>query len=140
MNTYPSKESYLAALETIKKYEKRQNDLKRLASDLSYQLSQFDSFKFKINKKQKEILFTGVLPDGEIVIGQSKLQQGDAWNETIGKLIAVLKALKLKDKVEEVMEYVESKFIFEGHSHSGLYTLNGSISNSIRVTDHAFKN
>jgi len=105
MNT-PSKASYEAALETVKRYEDRQAQLQQLAKDLSYYLSKFTDKKFKINKKDKEVIFTGVV-DGKLVVGKSVCAKNDKYEEIIGKLIAVKKALS--EEVDDVIKLVETE-------------------------------
>ncbi|MET3508286.1 hypothetical protein [Halalkalibacter oceani] len=107
MNTYPTENEYKNALEVVKKYEDRQAALERLSKDLSFHLSKFNNFKFKINKKQGHIIFTGTTKDGKLVIGESKCKEGDVYHEVIGKLIAIKQGLG--EKVDDVLEHVEEE-------------------------------
>jgi len=124
-SVYPTKESYESALQTVKEYGERQANLKRLASDLSFHLQKFDNFKFKVNKKEGKVLFTGVLKDtSEIKIGESVCSVGDVFADVIGKLIAVKKSIGVS--VDDVVEHVEGKGI--EFDSKGIYA------NSISVT------
>ena len=108
--TYPSKSEYERALDVVSKYEKRQETLQRLTSDLSHHLQKFETIKFKVSKKEGKVLFTGVI-DGQIKIGESVCAKEDVFNEVIGKLIAVKKALGLD--ISDVVEHVErNKWLF----------------------------
>ncbi|PAD70536.1 hypothetical protein CHH83_01675 [Bacillus sp. 7586-K] len=109
MNT-PTKESYEIALDVVKRYEVRQAKLEQLKKDLSYKLSKFTDKKFKINKKAKEIIFTGVI-DGKLVVGKSVCVKDDIYEEVIGKLIAVKKALN--EDISEVVKLVEKVYLYE---------------------------
>lgn len=119
MSTYPTKSQYETALKTIKEYEERQAALKRLTDDLSFHLKKFDTIKFKLDKKQGRVLFTGVL-DGQIKIGESVCSSEDVFNEVIGKLISVKKALGLN--INDVIEHVENKW-----ATGGIVTFNTTI-------------
>ena len=109
-NAYPTKESYESALQTVKEYEERQTNLRRLTNDLSFHLQKFDNFKFKINKKEGRVLFTGVLKNADIKIGESVCSSGDKFLDVLGKLISVKKSLGLD--VSDVVEHAESKGIY----------------------------
>lgn len=104
--TYPTKFEYEAALKIVQKYDNRQETLKRLANDLSFHLQSFKSVKFKVNKKEGKVVFSGLIGD-QIKIGESVCSTNDVFNETIGKLVAVKKALGLDTK--DVIEHVEFK-------------------------------
>jgi len=112
--TYPTKESYESALRTVKEYEERQSNLKRLANDLSFHLQKFDNFKFKVNKKEGKVLFTGVLKNGEIKIGESVCSSGDKFLDVVGKLISIKKSIGIS--VDDVVEHVESRGFVLFHS------------------------
>ncbi len=104
--TTPSKESYEAALETIKRYEKRQKELKRLEKELSYKLQGFTHIKFSVNKKEKTVFFSGMQKEtNKLLIGTSKCAGDDIFEQVIGKLIAVKKALK--EDNGDIVELVE---------------------------------
>ncbi|MFS0643847.1 hypothetical protein [Siminovitchia sp. 179-K 8D1 HS] len=107
MSQTPTKEQYKTALETVRKYEKRQRQLNALGEELSKKLQKFDQIKFDINKDVKEIIFTGLhKTKGKLMIGKSVCQRGDKYEPVIGKLIAVKKALN--ENVEDVVKLVES--------------------------------
>ena len=107
----PSKFSYEQALEIVKAYEKRQNQLKDLQHELSTELSMFNSVSFKIDKKEEEVIFSGYLESvGKVLIGRSKCAKEDLYEEVIGKLIAV--KLALGEDVKGVVELVEPSHTF----------------------------
>jgi hypothetical protein len=107
-NITPTKQAYESALETVKKYEKRQRELAYLQQELAYKLSQFSDVKFKVDTKGGEILFSGVLKESsKLLLGQSKCSKEDKFEIVIGKLIAVKNALH--EDVEDVARLVEPK-------------------------------
>jgi len=89
----PTKNKYEKALEIVKEYEYRQNDLTKLNKDLGYSLEQFNQIKFDVNENKKEITFTGVTKDGKLKLTKSVARSGDKFESVIGKLVAVKKAL-----------------------------------------------
>ncbi len=106
---YPTKSQYEEALKVVKEYEDRQATLKRLKEDLSFHLQKFNSVKFNVDKKQGRVLFSGSLKENsQVVIGESICVKTDVFNETIGKLIAVKKSLKLD--ISDILEHVEVKY------------------------------
>lgn len=124
----PTKESYENALDIVKRYEERQKQLEQLKKDLSYKLSKFTDKKFKINKKDKEVIFTGVI-DGKLVVGKSICAKDDKYEDVIGKLIAVKKALN--EDITDVVKLVERKYVFriDGSvfASEGIYCSSGSV-------------
>lgn len=110
---YPTKSEYEMALDVVQRYKQRQETLKRLAKDLSFHLQNFEAIKLKVNKKEGKVVFSGML-DGQIKIGESVCSSSDIFNETIGKLVAVKKALSLDTK--DVIEHVERKAFTGGIS------------------------
>ncbi|MGD7046972.1 hypothetical protein FZC83_01925 [Rossellomorea marisflavi] len=101
----PSKLDYQTAQETIQKFEKRESEIKHLNNILGSLLKSFQLTQFKINKKNKEVIFSGVI-DNKLVIGQSKCKERDVFEAVIGKVIAVKRALKQDTK--EIEKFVES--------------------------------
>lgn len=102
----PTKEQYENALETVKKYEKRQDQLRFVKEELSRQVQKFTDVKFKVNKNKGEVIFTGVI-DGELKLETSKCSEGDVFVEDIGKLIAVLKSTN--QDIGDIVKLVEQK-------------------------------
>lgn len=101
MNT-PNKNSYESALKTVKAFEKRQADLNKLDRDLGHKLKQFSQFKFKVDKKNTEVIFSGVLKNGnKLVLGKSKCKMSDRFEVGIGKMLAVQNSLH-EDKSETI--------------------------------------
>lgn len=111
--TTPTKEQYENALETVKKYEKRQDELRFVKEELSRQVQKFTDVKFKVNKNKGEVIFTGVI-DRELKLAISKCSDGDVFVEDIGKLIAVLKSTN--QDINDIVKLVEQK---ENH-HGGV--------------------
>jgi hypothetical protein len=108
MSKTPSKQSYEQALETVKAYEKRQAQLQSLKETLSIKLKAFENVSFKVDKKKGEVLFAGYLKEqSKTKIGKSVCAKEDKFEEVIGKLIAVKKALG--EDVEDVIKLVEPK-------------------------------
>lgn len=108
MTRTPSKERYEEALEVVKKYEKRQADLSKLNKDLGFHLQRFDNVKFEINRGKKEVTFAGVTKDGNLKLTKSKARSGDKFEETIGKLICVLRALS--QDTSHLEKYIEQDY------------------------------
>ncbi|WP_226035760.1 hypothetical protein [Aquibacillus saliphilus] len=104
--TTPSKTSYEQALETAKKYEKRQRELKYIDDQLSAKLQQFTQVKFRVNTSRREVTFAGIV-NGELKLTTSKCSVNDCFEVNIGKLIAVKKSLK--EKLDDVTDLVESE-------------------------------
>lgn len=102
----PTKEQYENALETVKKYEKRQDQLRFVKEELSRQVQKFTDVKFKVNKNKGEVIFTGVI-DGELKLATSKCSGRDVFVEDIGKLIAVLKSTN--QDINDIVKLVEQK-------------------------------
>jgi hypothetical protein len=126
----PSKEQYDKALKTIKDYENRQADLIYLEKELSLKLAQFDQIKFEINKKTKEVLFSGLdKASGKLVVGKSKCSPEDEFVQVIGKLIAV--KTSLKESVENVVKHVEPNSFIQ-------FTIPGNINNHIHIDANKF--
>jgi len=103
----PSKTSYEQALETVKQFEQRQKDLEWIEKELSKGLQQFEQIKFQVNKGRKEVVFAGVRGDGQLKLTKSKCTDSDVFEESIGKLIAVKRALG--EDTKKVEELIESK-------------------------------
>ncbi len=112
----PSQTSYEQALETIKQFEQRQKDLEWIEKELSKGLQQFEQIKFQVNKNRKEVVFAGVRGDGQLKLTKAKCSHGDKFEESIGKLIAVKRALG--EDTKKVEELVESKST--GISYNGV--------------------
>ncbi|GIN22501.1 hypothetical protein J1TS3_36350 [Siminovitchia fordii] len=127
MSQTPTKEQYENALETVRKYEKRQRQLKALGEELSKKLQEFDQIKFDINKDSKEIIFSGLhKAKGKLMIGKSVCHHGDKYEPVIGKLIAVKNALN--ESVEDVVKLVENK---------GYITIGTLDASKIYINEHA---
>ena len=105
----PTKNKYEKALEIVKEYEYRQNDLTKLNKDLGYSLEQFTQIKFDINENKKEITFTGVTKDGKLKLTKSVARSGDKFELVIGKLIAVKKALG--EDVKHIERFIDNEDI-----------------------------
>lgn len=102
----PNKEQYESALKAVEKYEKRQKELTELNKELGYCLSAyFKEFKFDVNKKKGEVIFAGVGKDNRLKLSKAICSDGDAFEEVIGKLIAVKRALD--EDVECLEKYIE---------------------------------
>lgn len=101
----PSKRQYEEALDIVAKYEKRQKELKSLNNDLGFHLRQFNSFKFDVNKGKREVTFAGTTKNGQIKLSKAVAHHDDKFDITIGKLVAVLKALK--QDVSFIDKYIE---------------------------------
>jgi len=108
MSQTPTKTEYEKALETAKKYEQRQKDMEWVKQQLSEGLQQFEQIKFQVNKWHKEVVFAGVRGDGQLKLTKSKCADSDVFEESIGKLIAVKRALG--EDTKKVEELVESKY------------------------------
>jgi len=101
----PSQTSYEQALETVKQFEQRQKDLEWIEKELSKGLQQFEQIKFQVNKCRKEVVFAGIRGDCQLKLTKSKCADSDVFEESIGKLIAVKRALdESTKKVEELVE------------------------------------
>lgn len=121
MNT-PNKNSYESALKTVKAFEKRQADLNKLDRDLGHKLKQFSQFKFKVNKRDNEIIFTGVMKNGnKLVLGQSKCKLSDKFEPSIGKMLAVQKSLH--EDVSETLKLVEPCLCVSNTRYVGIDTI-----------------
>ena len=105
----PTKNKYEKALEIVKEYEYRQNDLTKLNKDLGYSLEQFNQIKFDVNENKKEITFTGVTKDGKLKLTKSVARSGDKFELVIGKLIAVKKALG--EDVKHIERFIDNEDI-----------------------------
>lgn len=103
------KQKYEEALKTVKKFEKRQANLKMLNKELGFLLDkEFTQFKFNMNKKRGTLRFAGVLNNGELVMTESSTKKLDVFEPVIGKLICVHKAL---DKDFSFLEgHIERKY------------------------------
>lgn len=113
MKQVPSQNEYQKAQETVKQFEERQQQLANVNKELGYKLQQFNSFNFKVNKKNREIMFAGYLEsDNKVKMSISKCKPKDKWEESIGKLIAVKKALG--EDISEIVELVEVEKSFIG--------------------------
>jgi hypothetical protein len=128
----PSKVDYQTAQETIKKFEKREAEIKHLNNILSSLLKGFQLTQFKVNKKAKEVIFSGVVND-KLVIGQSKCEEKDVFEAVIGKVIAVKRALKQDTKgIEKFVESLpETKYSFLRAWDEGNTQVVGSLKNAI---------
>lgn len=130
MKITPSKQSYELALETVKAYEKRQAQLQALKETLSIKLNAFENFSFKVDKKNREILFAGYSKEHEKTkISKSVCDSNDKFEEVIGKLIAVKKALG--EDVKDVVDLVET-------NASVLIDARGITINGINIANMAF--
>ena len=96
--------------------------------DLGYHLQQFENIKFDVNEDKKEVTFAGTTKDGRLKLTRSVAKGLDIFNDTIGKLTCVLKALD-KD-IECVQKYVEreSGWHFElGSKHAPIKWTSGTL-------------
>src|SRR5690606_3197336 len=69
-------------------------------------LQKFSQVKFDVNREKKEVTFTGLTKDGELKLSKSIARRGDEFEEVIGKLICVRKALG--EDIRYIDKYVES--------------------------------
>lgn len=109
MKQTPTKEKYEEALKIVQQYEGRQRDLAKLNNDLGFCLQKFDTFKFDVNEDKGEVTFSGLTKSGELKLTNSKARSGDKFEDVIGKLIAVKKAIG--GDVEYIERFVESERI-----------------------------
>ncbi|MCM3109863.1 hypothetical protein [Lederbergia lenta] len=124
MNQTPLKKTYEKALETVAKYEKRQRQLAAIEEELSSKLQEFKYIKFKVDKKGKRVLFTGLHSvKEELLIGESDCRSNDKFEDVIGKLISVKKALN--EDVEAVVNLVEESGAAHLYIDGKLITANG---------------
>ncbi len=106
MKQTPTKQQYEAALETIHLYEKRQEQLNYVKKQLAKKLKQFKQVKFKVNKKEREIIFSGLhAKTNKLLLSKSVCAYNDQFDVNIGKLIVVKKALG--EDIESIVELVE---------------------------------
>lgn len=106
MKQTPTKYQYEQAKETVVAYEKRQRQLKAMEEELAKKLRLFKSIKFKIDKKNREILFAGYIgKENQVKIGKAICSKEDKFEPVIGKLISVKNALG--ESVEDVVKLVE---------------------------------
>lgn len=105
-NMIPTEFEFERAKEVVNKYEKRREELNKVKKSLGNELSKFEQLKFKVNKRDKQVIFSGVL-DGELKMGTSKVFGDDEFNEDIGKLIAVLKSTN--QDIGDIVKLVERR-------------------------------
>lgn len=99
---------YEKALEQVHKYEKRQDQLKKVEQEISSRLADYGTFKFKIDKKSGEIIFSGFHNlKQKLLIGVAKCDKSDVFNANIGKLIAIRKSEH--QHCDDLYELVEQK-------------------------------
>lgn len=121
----PSKSTYKEALETVKAYEKRQNELKKLNRVLGNTLKHyFATFKFDIDKERKIVVFAGIAYDGKLKLSKAICNPSDKFEVVIGKLVAVQKS------VGENIDWIE-KFIEKENWDWHIVTKNLSANNTI---------
>jgi len=136
MSKTPSKTNYEQALETVKKYEQRQKDLEWIDKELSKGLQQFEQIKFQVNKNRKEVVFAGIRGDGQLKLTKAKCSHRDKFEKSIGKLIAVKRALG--EDTKKVEELVENEPLQGGYiSNIKAYTANSPY--TARLEDLEFR-
>lgn len=127
-NTIPTKQSYEQALRVVKAYEDRQKQLEYLEKELAWKLQEFMQPKFKIDKKNGEVLFAGFHVEKDVVVvGKSKCDKTDVFEAVIGKLIAVKNALH--EDVSDIVKQVETKKMWNTEYIGGIVgaTVNNKI-------------
>lgn len=101
----PTVDQFNHAQEVVDKYNQRQEELAFVKKELAFKLSKFSDVKFRINKKDKDVTFAGLYNDNKVKLGIAKCSYGDKFNQDIGKLIAVKKALgESIDDIEKLVE------------------------------------
>ncbi|PAV30294.1 hypothetical protein CIL05_07440 [Virgibacillus profundi] len=105
----PTKEKYEEAWEIVQRYEDRQKDLAKLNKDLGFCLKQFVQFKFDVNEGKGEVTFSGLTKSGELKLTKSAVRHGDKFEDVIGKLICVKRAIG--EDVEYLERYIEGELI-----------------------------
>ncbi len=64
-------------------------------------------FNFRVDKKNKEVVFAGTTGDLAVKIGVAKCLKDDVFDASIGKLIAIRRALNLP--TDDLMDLVENE-------------------------------
>lgn len=106
MKLVPTQNEFQKAQDTVKQYEERQKQLTHVKRELGYKLRQFKSISFRVDKKRREITFAGYLEkSNKVKLAISRCNTTDKFEESIGKLIAVKKALG--EDIENVVKLVE---------------------------------
>lgn len=123
----PNKSEYEEALRKVKKYEDRQQVLSKLNSELGNCLERFSDFKFDVDTNTRTVYFSGILVENivnetedsitfgtnnKLVTAKSISQYGNKFEEIIGKLISVKKALN--EDYEYIYKYIETYLISSG--------------------------
>lgn len=91
-NKLISENEYKNAKQKVEEYEKRQRELYFVGKEIQYKLKIFQTIKWEINEKRRQIIFTG-LKDGEIKIGVANCNPKDKFDIKLGKLIAIRRSL-----------------------------------------------
>ena len=107
MNKYPSQTDVDKALKTIELQQERERRIQKVKKEIGYRLEYFIAFNFRVDKKNKQIIFAGTNIEMEVKIGISKCQNNDVWNSDIGKLIAIRRALNVP--TDDLMDLVETE-------------------------------
>ncbi|MCA1021490.1 hypothetical protein [Halobacillus litoralis] len=107
MTTSPTQKQVEEAKKVLEQHEKREKELAYVKRELAFRLSKFTQVKFNVRKKERVIVFAGLHETGDLKLAISKQVSSDQWDENIGKLIAVKRALK--EDISDVVELVEPK-------------------------------
>jgi hypothetical protein len=112
MSKVVTKTEYEKAVAQVAKFEKRQSKLNEIEGEIAQRLSEYGAFKFKIEKKNGEIIFAGFHhKQQKMLIGVAMCSESDVFDTNIGKLIAMRKAEH--QKCDDLYEIVEKKGCFD---------------------------
>lgn len=108
MSKVPTVDEFKHAQKIVTNYNKRQDELGYIKKELSFKLKDFTDVKFRVIKKDEEVIFTGLCTtDGRVKLGVAKCSKGDKFNQDIGKLIAVKKSLG--EDIRDIEKLIEKK-------------------------------
>ena len=109
MDKFVSEKQLQEAQEQIKLFNERQDRLENYKKELGYHLDGFIEFTFR--QRNERTVFAGYFVDkGDVkrlVLSETICSKDDVFDKSLGKLIAVRKALGMK--IDDIVEVVEPK-------------------------------
>lgn len=113
MSKYPKQAEVDKALKVVELQKEKERRMLEVKKEIGEKLEYFIAFNFKVDKKNKTVVFAGTTSELNVKIGVARCQSNDVFNSDIGKLIAVRRALNVAtDDLMDLVESIDKKQLF----------------------------